>query len=65
MYKNLHNINFWNWVHPLDDYELKPPRNTIASRVNIPVLEKFKRYLESKTGKRVPLVVKEIFNGDI
>jgi hypothetical protein len=52
-------------VHPLDDYELKPPPNTIASRVNIPILEKFKRYLESKTGKRVPLVVKEIFNGEI
>ena len=24
IYKNLHNFDFWNWAHPLDDYKLKP-----------------------------------------
>ena len=23
IYKNLHNQNFWNWVHPLDAYQIK------------------------------------------
>lgn len=62
VYKNLHNYKFWNWVHPLDKYQLKPTPNTISNKVNIPVLEKFKTYMETNAKKRVPLVIKEILN---
>lgn len=27
IYKNLHNYQFWNWVHPLSDYSMQPAQN--------------------------------------
>jgi hypothetical protein len=48
IYKNMHNNNFWNWVHPLDVYKLRPERNSIGEKVNIDMLQKFKVHLAAK-----------------
>jgi hypothetical protein len=60
IYRNLHNYQFWNWVHPLADYRLKPNSNQLASRVSNDVLSKFKQYVEQRANKRVPGIVKEL-----
>ena len=38
VYNNLHNYDFWNWVHPLDEYQLKKRNRNISEQVNLPVL---------------------------
>jgi hypothetical protein len=37
IYNNLHNYNFWNWTHPLDQYRLCPP-STNSKKINLQVL---------------------------
>lgn len=61
IYNNLHNYQFWNWAHPLDQYQLKP-NNRSENKVNLHVLEKFKTDLEKKGKNRLPIYVKEILN---
>ena len=57
IYKNMHNSNFWNWVHPLDAFKLKKENKLSTEKVNIEMLEKFRSNLQKKTDKRVPLLV--------
>lgn len=62
IYRNLHNYQFWNWVHPLSDYRLRPAPDELAKKVSIQALDNFRHYIEHRTNSRIPGIVKELLN---
>lgn len=60
IYRNLHNDKYWNWVHPLAESHCATKKKEINEKINVPVLARFKQYLDERTGKRLPMIVKEI-----
>ncbi len=63
IYKNMHNSNFWNWVHPLDVFKLRKQKNMLSQKINVEVLQRFKCNLQNKTNKRVPILVEQLLKG--
>lgn len=63
IYKNLHNPDFWNWVHPLHSEHIQPrEKNSLSISVNLVVLEGFRKHVRGKTNSRVPMVVDELLS---